>query len=135
MAISINAFIPDSELTESKLHKSIILVAIKIQQQSKSLSPVDSIKLEVNFMLPGKTDTPSFKGMRIRHFDLDTNQVIFDVSVPEKMNESPHSNRYVVAVLMDAVDNAAEFLQEQSILFNTSSHQTMLEAIDKEITP
>lgn len=127
MSISVSAFYPDANLKESAFSRALTAVAIYLAQpqnkQVQRLAPT----VELNFMLTGKFDSPGFTGMRIRTFDSKQARLLIETAVPVSMNQSSNAQKYITAALLDAIENAAEFLRQIEIEFDQPSHMNAIE--------
>jgi hypothetical protein len=45
------------------------------------------------------------------------------------MVTSIHAERFVIAIMLDAIDAAAEFFDEQNILFNRAEHSALVDLV------
>jgi hypothetical protein len=48
------------------------------------------------------------------------------------MVTSIHAERFVIAIILDAIDAASEFFSEQHILFDASDHQALEDLINSK---
>ncbi len=129
MAISMSAFYPDAQLRESEFSIALTRVAMALAKLKFGKVQKSQPEIEVNFMLSGKYDSPGFKGMRIRRFDSKDNRLVIESAVPERITESNDAEKYIVAALLDAAENAAEFLSEIELTFDLQSHLALIESL------
>ncbi|SMF28416.1 hypothetical protein SAMN02745866_01825 [Alteromonadaceae bacterium Bs31] len=131
MSISVGAFFPDSALRESEFANALTQVAMALAR--KNDHPVQSAtpEVEILFMLSGKYDYPGFSGMRIRRFDTKLASLVVEVAVPVTMVDSGKAGEYVVAAMLDATENAAEFLKELDLAFDAGAHMTLVQSLSK----
>lgn len=129
MTLQISSMIPDRSLDESALFKAITKVAMDLAglaaQPIQKKLPI----LNVVFMLPSRQEKADFEGLRLHSFDKSGQTLRIEAAVPEKMLTSSHAERYVLAILADAVDAAGEFFNEQRILFDAPQHAALVEVI------
>ncbi|AEG00964.1 hypothetical protein [Methylomonas methanica] len=129
MTLHISSMIPDRALDESAVFKAITKVAIDwaafANQPIQKKRPV----LNVVFLLPSQQEKADFEGLRLHSFEKDTQTLRIEASVPAKMVESAYAERYVVAILLDAIDAAGEFFNEQRILFDAAGHLALVDAM------
>lgn len=127
MTIHIASMIPDRALEECALIKAITKIAIDLavlrDQQIQKRAPV----LDIVFLLPSSQEKADFTGMRLHSFDPAAQTLRIESAVSEKMVDSVHAERFVIAILQDAIDAAAEFFKEQNILFDAAGHQALAE--------
>ena len=62
-------------------------------------------------------------------FDTTRQILKIESAVPEKMVTSIHAERFVIAIMLDAIDAAGEFFGEQNILFNKSEHLALVDLV------
>lgn len=129
MTVHISSMIPDRALEESAVFKAITKVAIDLagfagQPMQKKL-PI----LNIVYLLPSQREKADFEGLRLHSFEKDAQMLRIEAAVPAKMVESPHAERYVIAILLDAIDAAGEFFNEQRILFDAPGHLAFVEAM------
>jgi hypothetical protein len=129
MSLHIGAMLPDRALDESSLLKAITKVAIALAgvraQQVQKRTPA----LDIMFLLPSRQENPGFEGLRLHSFDSAGQSLKIETAVPQKMVASIHAERYVIAILLDAIDAAAEFFTEQHILFNPAEYAALVNFI------
>lgn len=129
MALHIASMMPDRALDESAVGKAITRIAIELaglrNQPLQKRAPV----LDIVFLLPSRVEKADFEGLRLHSYEQGTQMLRIESAVPEKMVTSTHAERFVVAVLLDAIDAAAEFFAERNILFDAFGHQALIEAM------
>jgi hypothetical protein len=129
MSLHIGAMMPDRALDESALIKAITKVAIDLaalgNQQIQKRKPA----VDIMFLLPSHLENAGFNGLRMRAFDAADQRLRFESAVPEKMVTSAHAERYVTAIMLDAIDAAAEFFNEKHILFNAVEHSALVDFV------
>ena len=129
MSITVSAFYPDMQLRESNFCNALTRVAMNLAAQKQQTAQQSRPEVEVAFLLTGRFDSPGFTGMRIKTFDSQQDKVLIETAVPEAMNESSRALEYIIAALLDAVDNAAEFLAEIEISFDHASHTALINKV------
>jgi hypothetical protein len=67
--------------------------------------------------------------IRLHLFDHAGQILRIESAVPEKMVASIHAGRFVIAILLDAIDAAGEFFSEQHILFDVSEHLALVDLV------
>jgi hypothetical protein len=126
MTIHIGVMMPDRSLDESELIQAITKIATDLarlrEQQVQKTVPV----LDIVFLLPSQQEKADFVGLRMHSFDTTGQILRIESAVPEKMVTSIHAERFVSAIMLDAIDAASEFFSEQHILFNRSGHQELV---------
>ncbi|MCK9604871.1 MAG: hypothetical protein M0R33_00285 [Methylomonas sp.] len=132
MTLHISSMIPDRALDESTLFKAITKVAIDwagfMNQPIQNKLPI----LNIVFLLPSRLEKADFEGLRLHSFEKDTQTLRIEAAVPAKMLESAHAERYVIAILLDAIDAAGEFFTEQRILFDAPAHLALVAAMQPQ---
>lgn len=133
MSLFIGAFFPESELSDSPFSKALTNIAAKLAslQAQKTKEPMPLIDLR--FMIPGKTDKPDFTGMRYNSFDKISQTLRIDSCVPEAMIESEKAEKYIVAAMQDATENASSFFHEENIEFNEFWHLQVLNDLGNKL--
>jgi hypothetical protein len=120
---------PDRVLDESAIGKAIIKTAIDLaglrDEPIQKRAPI----LDLTFLLPSRQEKADFEGLRLHSFDKSSQTLRIESAVPEKMVASTHAERFVVAVMLDAIDAAAEFFTEQRILFDAAGHLVLVESL------
>jgi len=129
MSLQIGAMMPDRSLDESELIKAITKVAIdlagKRDQHVQKRTPV----LDIVFLLPSRQEKAGFAGLRLHSFDHAGQILRIESAVPEKMVASIHAERFVLAIILDAIDAADEFFKEQNFLFDSAEHFALVDLI------
>jgi hypothetical protein len=130
MTLHIGSMIPDRSLDESTLIKAITKIATDLarlrDQHSLKMTP----DLDIIFLLPSRQEKADFAGLRLHSFDDVRQSLRFESAVPENMVSSIHAERFVIAILLDAIDAASEFFTERHILFNAPAYQSLVERIN-----
>ncbi|MBD9361689.1 hypothetical protein EBB_14405 [Methylomonas sp. EbB] len=120
---------PDRALDESVIAKAITKIAVDLasfrEEPIQKRAPI----LDLIFLLPSHQERADFEGLRLHSFDKISQTLRIECAVPEKMVASTHAERFVVAVIMDTIDAAAEFFTEQRILFDAAGHLALAEAL------
>jgi hypothetical protein len=132
MSISISAYFPEAELKESELGNAITRVAMGLAKLKSSIVQKTQPEIEIIFMLTGKYNSPGFAGMRMRRFKSQDRLLQFEAAVPVAMNDSAESANYIIAAMLDAAENASEFLTENRYLFDLESHMALIETLGEE---
>jgi len=122
MTIHIASMMPDRALEESAICKAITKTAIDLARLRDAPIQKRTPILDLVFLLPSQQENAGFEGLRLHSFDQDGQTLRIESAVPEKMVGSVHAERFVVAVMQDAIDAAAEFFTEQRILFDAPAH-------------
>jgi len=129
MTLHIGAMMPDRSLDESILVKAITQVAADLaglrDQAVQKKTPV----LDIVFLLPSRVEKADFAGLRLHSFDTARQILRIESAVLEKMVTSIHAERFVIAIMQDAIDAAGEFFSEQHILFDVSEHLALVDLI------
>lgn len=129
MTIHIGAMMPDRSLDESVLIKAITKVAVDLaglrDQRVQKKTPV----LDIVFLLPSPQEKADFAGLRLHSFDTAGQILRIESAVPEKMVTSIHAERFVIAIMQDAIDAASVFFSEQHVLFDASEHLALVDLV------
>lgn len=128
MSLYIGAYYPDRQLDESLFGQALVKVAAGLAQYRQHPLQMSAPNLDIHFMMPGKEESPNFEGMRLRFFDRQSSTLRIESAVPDRMVNSMHSEAYILAVMQDAVDNAADFFDEQQLSFK---HQAYLDLVNQ----
>jgi hypothetical protein len=120
---------PDRSLDESVLVKAITKVAADLAGLRDQLVQKKTPVLDIVFLLPSQVEKADFAGLRLHSFDTARKILKIESAVPEKMVASIHAERFVVAIMLDAIDAAADFFDEQNILFNKSEHSALVDLV------
>lgn len=126
MAISISEVYPEAELKESAFSAGLTRIAMNLVKFHSGVAQQSQPEIEITFMLTGNLSAPDFTGMRIRRYSPSEQQVQIETAVPKAMINSADANEYIIAVLMDGVENAAEFLAEIKVAFNLPVHMDLI---------
>ncbi|TVZ38812.1 hypothetical protein P886_3194 [Alteromonadaceae bacterium 2753L.S.0a.02] len=129
MSIRVGAFYPDAQLKESQFANALTKVAMALASSPDASVQKNAPEVEVLFMLSGKFDSPGFEGMRIRRYDSKAESLIIEAAVPEKIVNSENAETYVIAAMLDAAENAAEFLGEIQMEFDCAAHMALIESL------
>jgi hypothetical protein len=117
---------PDRVLDESTFIKAVTGVAADLarlrDQPAQKKTPV----LDIVFLLPSREEKADFAGLRLRSYDLDGRILKIESAVPDRMVASIHAERFVIAIMQDAIDAAGEFFSERSILFDAPEHLALV---------
>ena len=129
MSIQIVSMMPDSALDECEVIKAITKVAIDLAGQRDQLVQKRLPVLDIVFLLPSAQEKVGFVGLRLHSFNIEGQILRIESAVPEKMLSSIHAERFVIAIILDAIDAADEFFREQNILFDSIGHSAMVNFI------
>jgi hypothetical protein len=117
MSLYISVNTPSAALAKSPIDEAITFYAASIAMEKRVGTFPEGPKLDITFMLSTQKNAPDFKGMRMGAYD-DENQILYiETSVPEHISHSPVAQKYVRAVLQDAIDNAQYFFHEHGVEF------------------
>lgn len=129
MTLHIACMMPDRALEERAIGKAITSIAIDLaglrEHPVQKRAPV----LDLVFLLPSRQEKADFEGLRLHSFDTSTQTLRIEAAVPEKMVASSHAERYVIAVMLDAIDASGDFFNEQRILFDAPGHLALIESM------
>lgn len=134
MTIHISSMMPDRSLDESELIQAIVKIAMLLAKAKKEQIP-KTPSLDIIFLLPSQQEKAGFTGLRLTSFDKASQTLTLESAVPEKMVTSAHAQRFVIAVILDAIDAAKEFFNEQKIPFNETQYSALIEFIDPTHQP
>jgi len=120
---------PDRSLDESALIKAITKVATDLARLRDQLAHKKTPVLDIVFLLPSRQEKADFAGLRLHSFDYAGQILRIESAVPENMVTSIHAERYVIAIMLDAIEAAGEFFSEQHVLFDVSEHLALMALI------
>ncbi len=129
MTLHIGSMMPDRSLDESVLVKAITKAAADLAGLRDQLIQKKAPVMDIVFLLPSQVEKADFAGLRLHSFDTVRQILKIESAVPEKMVTSIHAERFVVAIILDAIDAAAEFFDEQNILFNKPEHVALVDLV------
>jgi hypothetical protein len=129
MTLHIGSMMPDRSLDESVLVKAITKVATDLAGLRDQLVQQKTPVLDIVFLLPSRQEKADFAGLRLHSFNRAGQILRIESAVPEKMMRSVHAERFVIAIMQDAIDAAGEFFSEQHILFDVSEHLALVELV------
>ena len=129
MTLHIGSMMPDRSLDESVLIKAITKVATDLAGLRDQLVQKKMPVLDIVFLLPSREEKAGFAGLRLHSFDHNGQILRIESAVPEKMVTSIHAERFVIAIMQDAIDAAGEFFSEQHILFDVSEHLALVDLV------
>jgi hypothetical protein len=133
MTLHIGAMLPDRSLAECPLIKAITKVATDLAILRNHHIQKSKPSLDIVFLLPSQQEKADFAGLRLHSFD-DTSQMLkIESAVPEKMLTSIHAERFVIAILLDAIDAAGEFFLEKNILFNAAENSALVDLVTAKL--
>ena len=130
MSIYLNAVTGSRELDGCAIDKAITAMAIRLTQLRKALKNNAGATIDLTLLLPGKNTQPDFEGMRMTGFSSADGVLYIESAVPQKMLHSEHAERYVSALVQDAVANASDFFAEQGMEFASAQWQGVLQQGD-----
>jgi len=129
MTLHIGSMMPDRSLDESALIKAITKIATDLARLRDHHVQKRTPVLDIVFLLPSRQEKADFTGLRLHSFD-DAGQTLrIESAVPEKMVASVHAEKFVIAIMLDAIDAAGEFFNEQNILFDAAGHHALVDLI------
>lgn len=126
MTLHIGSMMPDRSLDESALVQAITKVATDLGRLRDQPIQKKTPTLDIVFLLPSQQEKADFVGLRLHSFDTAGQILRIESAVPEKMVTSIHAERFVIAIMLDAIDAASEFFNEQNILFDASAHLALV---------
>jgi hypothetical protein len=129
MTLHIGSMMPDRSLDESVLIKAITKVATDLAVLRDHLVQQKTPVLDIIFLLPSREEKADFAGLRLHSFDHAGQILRIESAVPEKMVTSIHAERFVIAIIQDAIDAAGEFFSEQHVLFDLSAHLALVDLV------
>ena len=128
MSIYLSAIFGSRDLDGSAIDKAISAMAIHLTQIRNAMKINTVASIDLTLMLPGKTHQPDFEGMRMPRFSSADSVLYIESAVPEHMLHSEQAERYVSALVQDAVENAADFFAEQGLPFDSTLLQKIFPA-------
>ncbi len=134
MTIHLSSMMPDRSLDESELIQAIVKIAMLLAKAKKEQIP-KTPSLDIIFLPPSQQEQAAFTGLRLTSFDKASQTLTIESAVPEKMVASTHAQRFVIAVILDAIDAAKEFFNEQNIPFNQAQYSALIDFIDPTSQP
>jgi len=126
MTLHIGSMMPDRSLDESALVQAITKVATDLGRLRDQPVQKRTPTLDIVFLLPSQQEKADFVGLRLHSFDTAGQILRIESAVPEKMVASIHAERFVIAIMLDAIDAASEFFSEQHILFDAPEHLALV---------
>lgn len=129
MTIHIGAMLPDRALDESAFIKAVTKVAMDLASLREHRAQKRAPALDIVFLLPSQQEKADFVGLRLHSFDSSGQVLKIEAAVPENMVSSMHAERYVVAIMLDAIDAAHEYFNEQHILFDKAEHAALVDSL------
>jgi len=126
MTLHIGSMMPDRSLDESALVQAITKVATDLGRLRDQPVQKRTPTLDIVFLLPSRQEKADFVGLRLHSFDTAGQILRIESAVPEKMVTSIHAERFVIAIMLDAIDAASEFFSEQHILFDAPEHLALV---------
>jgi hypothetical protein len=129
MTVHIGAMMPDRSLDESAFIKAVTKVAANLaglrEHHAQKRTPV----LDIIFLLPSQQERADFIGLRLHSFDASGQILRIESAVAENMVSSIHAERFIIALMLDAIDAAKEYFGEQQILFDAAEHATLVDLL------
>ena len=132
MTIHIGSMMPDRSLDESVLIKAITKVATDLAGLRDQRVQKQPPALDIVFLLPSRQEKAGFAGLRCHSYDTLGQILRFESAVPEKMVTSIHAERFVIAIIQDAIEAASEFFSEQPILFDAAAHLALMNRVSSK---
>jgi hypothetical protein len=132
MTLHIATMMPDRALEESPIGKAITATAAKLVGMCHHRLQKFGPALDLVFLLPSQQEKPDFEGLRLHSYDSSTQTLRVESAVPDTMVASSHAQRFVLAVMMDTIDAAGEFFNEQRILFDAAEHLALVETLNAD---
>ena len=128
MSLHIGTMMPDRSLDESVLIKAITKVATDLAGLRDQLVQQKTPVLDIIFLLPSREEKADFAGLRLRSYDTEGQILRIESAVPERMVTSIHTERFVIAIMQDAIDAADLFFSEHAISFDGSAHLALVDS-------
>ncbi|MEI6067805.1 MAG: hypothetical protein WCP96_10720 [Methylococcaceae bacterium] len=132
MTLHISSMMPDRSLDESVLIKAITKVATDLAGLRNKRVQKQTPALDIVFLLPSLQEKAGFAGLRLHSYDTIGQILLFESAVPEKMVTSIYAERFVIAIMQDAIDAAGEFFSEQHILFDVPAHLALMDRVSSK---
>lgn len=129
MALFIGAYLPDRQLDESAFCKALTKVAIGLAQYKQHPLQQSKPCLDLYFLMPGRDEMPQFEGMRLHLYDDSSNTLKIESSVPYNIIQSVNAESYVVAAMLDAIDEAYDFFSMQQMEFERNEYLDLIEIL------
>ncbi len=126
MTLHIGAMMPDRSLDESALIQAITKVATDLGRLRDQAIQQKIPTLDIVFLLPSTQEKADFVGLRLHSYDTAGQILRIESAVPEKMVTSIYATRFVIAIMLDAIDAATEFFSEHLILFDAPEHHVLV---------
>jgi hypothetical protein len=134
MTLHIGSMMPDRSLDESLLIKAITKVAMNLVRLRDQLVQKKMPVLDIVFLFSSWQEKADFTGLRLHSFDAARQILKIESAVPEKMLTSIHGERFVIAIMQDAIEAASEFFSERQVLFDAHEHLALVDlVIPKEL--
>ena len=128
MSLHIGTMMPDRSLDESVLIKAITKVATDLAGLRDQLVQQKTPVLDIIFLLPSREEKADFAGLRLRSYDTEGQILRIESAVPERMVTSIYAERFVIAIMQDAIDAADLFFSEHAIPFDRSAHLALVDS-------
>lgn len=129
MTLFIGAYLPDHQLGQSAFCNALTSLAIDLAQYSQHPLQQSNPRLDLYFLMPGWDDMPQFEGLRLHFYDDSSKTLKIESSVPESIIHSAHAKKYVVAAILDAIDQADDFFSTQQMVFERDGYMDMIETL------
>jgi len=134
MGLYISMNMPGNELSKSAIDDAVTFLASHIAIEKRNGSIPSEPSLDITFMLAGKYEKPTFKGMRMGGYTQDNNTLYFETAVPEHITQSEKAPNYIALVLQDMIDNADIFFSGTDINFDADLWRSALQKFIGEET-
>jgi len=129
MTLHIGSMMLDRSINESVLIEVITKFATDLDGLRDQLVQQKTPVLDIIFLLPSREEKADFAGLRLHSFDHAGQILRIESAVPEKMVTSIYAERFVIAIMQDAIDAAGEFFREQHIQFNLTEHLALMDLV------
>ncbi len=129
MALFIGAYLPDQQLDQSAFCNALTSIAIALAQYRQHPLQQSTPRLDLYFLMPGWDEMPPFEGLRLHFYDDFSKTLKIESSVPENIVHSAHAEKYVVAAVLDAIDQGYDFFSMKQMVFERDGYMDLIETL------
>ena len=134
MGLYISMNMPGHELSKSPIDDAVTFLASQIAIEKRNGNIPEEPSLDITFMLPGKYEKPTFKGMRMGGYTKGNKTLYFETAVPEHITLSEKASNYIASVLEDMIGNAEIFFTGSGVNFDADLWRTALQRLTRAET-
>ena len=127
--IYLGAYFPEKSMERSAFSDSLTYVAALLTRYQQTLKANNDQDIELKFLLKGQKEKPDFHGMLLRDYDRETHTIRVESVVPEHIRGKKVAIDFILAAMLDAVDNCLAFLLTLDGTADMSSTRKVVEQI------